>query len=163
MDQKNRLEALKRGHKKRKGARKVSEEYLEAIYELARQQKKARPIDISRTLNVAPSTVRKVLNRLVQQGYVAYEPYRELTLTEQGEEQVYKLKKRHDTLAKLLTILGMEPMDAEVEAERIEHNLTEYSTEFFQALLEALEENPEALAMLRSKISERLARVVKPM
>lgn len=144
------------GHKKRGYGRRIAEEYLEAIYELTRENRRVRPIDISRTLNVAPSTVRKVLKRLIREGYVSYEPYRRITLTPQGERYILILKQRHDAVSKLFKLLGMPPLEAEVEAEKIEHNMTALSTQFFQALVEALEETPSLLTILREKVSEKI-------
>lgn len=156
MDAQNRLEALKRGHMRRRGARRLSEEYLEAIYELAMRQERIRPIDVSRALNVAPSTVNKVLNRLASKGYVTYHPYRELSLTPQGEREVLRLKRRHDALAKLLHIIGMEPIAAEIEAEKIEHNLSERSTEIIEALADVLYGDKELADLIRRRVSKRI-------
>lgn len=144
------------GHKKRGRRRPISEEYLEAIYELTKENRRVRPIDISRTLNVAPSTVRKVLNRLIREGYVHYEPYRRVALTSQGKEYILRLKRRHDVISKLFKLLGIPSLEAEVEAEKIEHNMTALSTYFFQALVEVLEENSSVLSVLREKMEEKM-------
>ncbi|MEM3096396.1 MAG: metal-dependent transcriptional regulator [Nitrososphaerota archaeon] len=146
----SRLEVLKRGHKKT-GSSKISEEYLEAIYELTTAtHKMVRPIDVSRALNVKPSTVNKVLRRLREMGYINYEPYRVLKLTHRGEEAVGRLKRRHDSLSAALQQLGMDPMTAELEAERMEHSLSEESARLFERLGEVLMENSDVAERVRS-------------
>ncbi len=148
--QRSRLEALKRGHKKT-GSSKISEEYLEAIYELTRvSDGMVRPIDISRALNVKPSTVNRVLHRLKSMGYINYVPYKVLSLTKRGREAVGRLKRRHDSLSAALQCLGMDPLTAEVEAERMEHSLSEESAKLFQRLGEVLASNEEIAEKVRS-------------
>ena len=150
-----RLEALRRVHAKSKLGKRIPEEYLEAIYELASKGEKVRPIDIARTLNVAPSTVKKVLSRLVREGYISYEPYLMLKLTEKGEKAILNLKKRHDIISRLFVRLGMDRIKAETEAERIEHNLSEESTMILEALAEILEEDEELAFKLRHYIQRK--------
>jgi Mn-dependent DtxR family transcriptional regulator len=148
--QQSRLEALKRGHKKT-GSSRISEEYLEAIYELTSASGgMVRPIDVSRALNVKPSTVNKVLRRLKSMGYINYVPYKVLSLTERGEEAVSRLKRRHDSLSAALQSLGMDPLTAEVEAERMEHSLSEESTRLFERLGEVLTANEEIAEKVRT-------------
>jgi Mn-dependent DtxR family transcriptional regulator len=157
MSKRLRLEALKRGHGRRKGHRRISDDYLETIHELTRERGKVRPIDVSRALSVAPSTVKKVLARLEEEGYVSYEPYRALALTARGEEKIKRLKRRHDALAKLFTFLGMDELSAEVEAEKIEHSLSEESTGLIEALVVVLEENKGLKDELTARVAEKLA------
>jgi len=148
-----RLEALKRGHARRKYEKKIAEEYLEAIYEITRRSERARPIDVAKALNVAPSTVKKVLLRLSKEGYILYQPYAQLTLTEKGRIAIERLKRRHDVLAKLFTQLGMEQMKAETEAEKIEHSLSEETTEILEKLVEFFEHDKTLLSKVREHIS----------
>ncbi|HIQ29019.1 MAG TPA: metal-dependent transcriptional regulator [Candidatus Caldiarchaeum subterraneum] len=150
-----RLEALKKGHGKRRYEKKIAEEYLEAIYEIAEKRERVRPIDIAKALNVAPSTVKKVLLRLSREGYVIYKPYTQLTLTEKGRNAVNMLKRRHDALAKLLTNLGMDGIKAEIEAERIEHSLSEETTHLFERLAEFLEKDQETTERIKRYIASK--------
>lgn len=153
----DRLEALRRGHGRKRGrGRRISEEYLEAIYELSLQRERVRPIDISRALNVAPSTVKKVLSRLAEQGYVDYQPYKKLSLTGKGMEKITRLKRRHDALAKFFKMMGMGSMKAEIEAEKIEHSLSPSSTRLFEVLAEVLEEDKDLASRLRERVMEKM-------
>jgi DtxR family Mn-dependent transcriptional regulator len=90
-----------------KGSPRLAEEYLEAIYEiLVERGGRVRPVDVARALNVAPSTVKKVLTRLAEKGYIRYQPYRVLELTDEGMATVEGLKRRHDIVSRLLQTLG---------------------------------------------------------
>lgn len=146
----HRIEALKKAHKRERGHVKLAEEYLEAVYEILQSRgTTVRPVDVARALNVAPSTVKKVITGLCEKGYLNYEPYKRLDLTEEGLAKIQQLKRRHDTVSKLFQILGMKELDAEVEAERLEHSLSEKSTALLKSLLEALSSDPVLLENVR--------------
>ena len=143
------LEILKEGHGK-KERNKIPEKYLEAIYEITVVKDNVRPIDIARILNVKPSTVKKVISGLVKKGYVNYVPYKQLLLTKTGKKYVLKLKERHTTLAKFFQLVGLDKKISEVEAERIEHLLSDKTTILFKTLVNFLLENEE----IRRKIEK---------
>ncbi|MDW8083732.1 MAG: metal-dependent transcriptional regulator [Candidatus Caldarchaeum sp.] len=146
----SRIEALMKAHKRERGSVKLAEEYLEAVYELFGQRgEKVRPVDVARALNVAPSTVKKVIKGLCEKGYLRYQPYKVLELTEEGLAKVKELKHRHDTVSKLFQALGLDELSAEVEAEKMEHSLSETSTRLLEALLEALNSDEEILTKVR--------------
>lgn len=157
METGSRIEALMRAHKRERGSVKLAEEYLEAVYEILQQRDgRVRPVDVAKALNVAPSTVKKVITRLCEKGYLRYQPYKVLELTEEGLARVRQLKHRHDTVSKLFQTLGLDELSAEVEAERMEHSLSETSTAVLEALLNTLESDLEVLHRVRSGVSEVL-------
>lgn len=148
-----RMEALMRAHKRERGSVKLAEEYLEAVYEIFQQRGgKVRPVDVARTLNVAPSTVKKVVDGLCEKGYLRYERYKRLELTPEGLAKVRQLKHRHDTVSKLFQTLGLNELDAEIEAERMEHTLSERSTQLLEALIEILQSDEELLKRIRAGV-----------
>jgi len=150
-----RVRALKEAHRRVKGSPRLAEEYLEAIYEiLVERGGRVRPVDVARALNVAPSTVKKVLTRLAEKGYIRYQPYRVLELTDEGMATVEGLKRRHDIVSRLLQTLGMGELEAEVEAERIEHGLSDKSAELLELLGMALERDESLATRVRALISE---------
>lgn len=142
-----------RAHKRERGSVKLAEEYLEAVYEIFQQRGgKVRPVDVARTLNVAPSTVKKVVDGLCEKGYLRYERYKRLELTPEGLAKVRQLKHRHDTVSKLFQTLGLNELDAEIEAERMEHTLSERSTQLLEALIEILQSDEELLKRIRAGV-----------
>ena len=60
------------------------EDYLEVIYELIKQKGYATMVDISNYLNVSSPSVTKMIQRLDESGYLDYEKYRGIRLTDDG-------------------------------------------------------------------------------
>ena len=60
------------------------EDYLEVIYELVEQKGYATTVDISTYLNVSSPSVTKMTQRLDETGYLKYEKYRGIRLTDEG-------------------------------------------------------------------------------
>ncbi|WP_456369252.1 metal-dependent transcriptional regulator [Geoglobus sp.] len=71
------------------------EEYLETIYDIQRSGKVAKTKDIADRLNVKPSSVTEMLNKLSEMGYVEYQPYRGAVLTKKGLEVAERVKKNY--------------------------------------------------------------------
>lgn len=61
------------------------EEYLEVIYDISNQKGYARVKDVSEELDLGLSTVSEMFKKLDDQGYVNYEKYSGVTLTEKGK------------------------------------------------------------------------------
>ncbi|HZA71246.1 MAG TPA: winged helix-turn-helix transcriptional regulator [Nitrososphaeraceae archaeon] len=60
------------------------EDYLEVIYELIKQKGYATMVDISNYLDVSSPSVTKMMQRLDESGYLDYEKYRGIRLTDDG-------------------------------------------------------------------------------
>jgi Mn-dependent DtxR family transcriptional regulator len=99
------------------------EDYLEVIYELIQHKGYATTIDISDHLNVNPSSVTKMVQKLDEIGYLKYEKYRGITLTKQGSVIAQNMRERHNLLIEFLKILGVDDTTANVDAEGIEHHV----------------------------------------
>ena len=68
----------------------IQEEYLKTIYLLKKDLKKARITDIAQKLNKTKPTVNYAINNLKEEGYINYETYGDITLTDKGEKYVYR-------------------------------------------------------------------------
>ncbi len=97
------------------------EEYLEVIYDISNQKGYARVKDVSEELDLGLSTVSEMFKKLDDQGYVNYEKYSGVTLTEKGKKLAIKLSEKHKTLREFLIILGLDEDVADKEACEIEH------------------------------------------
>ena len=106
---------------------KSSEDYLEAIYELAgAENKPVRSVDIADKLGVSRPSVNNALNILKKQQMVVQEPYGAISLTCQGQLYGQSVYGRHITLFNFLhRILGVAADTAEEEACEIEHTVSE--------------------------------------
>src|SRR5574340_927373 len=99
-----------------------AEEYLEAIHRLSELSQGASPGSLARRLKVTPASVTGMLRRLRELGYIEYHRYREVTLTEEGQELAHSLIRRHRLAERLLTDLLRVPLaEAHDEACRLEH------------------------------------------
>jgi len=74
------------------------EEYLEAIYDIAGKDGKAKTTEIAQRLKNAPASVTEVLQRMSRNGLINYEPYQGVSLTKKGENIVTRIKRKHRLL-----------------------------------------------------------------
>ena len=111
-------------HTKKEGASTARmEDYLEVIYELVEHKGYATTIDISEYLNVSSPSVTYMIQRLNESGYLNYEKYRGIRLTDKGTLVAKSIRKRHGLLAEFLKIIGVDEDTANKDAEGIEHHL----------------------------------------
>ncbi len=110
----------------------VRETYIERIYELKQRKGYVRATDLASILNVKPSTVTEMLQKLSKEGYVHYEKYRVVDLTPKGLELAQQLEKRHQAIKKLLMYIGVSEEIADKDACIIEHIISKESIEKIQ-------------------------------
>ncbi len=134
----SRIEMLKRAHKRRRESLlSISEEdYIEAIYEVERVYGYARITDISRILGVKPPTVLGMVRRLEDKGMVRYEKYRGVRLTEEGRRLAERIAGSHELIRSFLIAIGVDEERANIEAELIEHFLSEETLERLKRVYE---------------------------
>jgi Mn-dependent DtxR family transcriptional regulator len=99
------------------------EDYLEVIYELVEEKGYATTVDISTYLNVSSPSVTKMVQRLDESGYLHYEKYRGIKLTDEGIRVARNIRNRHGLLAEFFKIIGVDEEIANNDAEGIEHHL----------------------------------------
>lgn len=99
------------------------EDYLEVIYELVEEKGYATTVDISTYLNVSSPSVTKMVQRLDESGYLIYEKYRGIKLTDEGNHVARNIRNKHGLLAEFFKIIGVDEEIANNDAEGIEHHL----------------------------------------
>jgi len=100
------------------------EDYLEAIFNLAKESKIARSKDIAKSLNVTRASVTGALRVLKEKGLANYKPYDYVTLTESGRTAAAQIAEKHKILEFFfIDILGIEPKTAQQAACKAEHAL----------------------------------------
>ncbi|UCH02585.1 MAG: metal-dependent transcriptional regulator [Candidatus Bathyarchaeota archaeon] len=105
----------------------VTEEYLECIYRLQQKRGVARTSEIVKMLQVAPGTVTNTIERLERGGLILHEPYKGVTLTDEGGKIAIDVLRRHRLSERLLTdLLQVERDEAHKAACKLEHGLTEH-------------------------------------
>ncbi|MGD9674905.1 MAG: transcriptional regulator MntR [Candidatus Nitrosocosmicus sp.] len=116
------------------------EDYLEIIYELVQQKGYATSVDITECLNVSAPSVTKMMRRLDLKGYLEYEKYRGIRLTNQGKAVAENIKKRHKLLTEFFKIIGVSEDIAIQDAEGIEHHLHAETLEKLEKFLGTVNE-----------------------
>jgi len=120
------------------------EDYLEKIYQLIHDKGYARAADIAEALEVNPSSVTKMIQKLDKDKYVIYEKYRGIILTGKGEKIGKRLLDRHNILEDFLRIIGIKDEERIYkEVEGIEHHLTPDSIFAIELLVRFLQENTD--------------------
>lgn len=124
LDKDNRLEAIRYANSVKKEDRTDRmEDYLEVIYELIQEKGYATTVDISSYLNVSSPSVTKMMQKLDETGYLKYEKYRGIKLTNEGIRIARNIRNRHGLLAEFFMLIGIDEETANNDAEGIEHHL----------------------------------------
>lgn len=98
------------------------EDYLEMTYRLCMDNDYARVGQLSESLNVKASSASKMISKLSGLGYLKYDRYEIIQLTENGRKLGEYLLKRHETVETFLKLVGsLNPLE---ETELIEHTLS---------------------------------------
>src|SRR5438094_6726347 len=101
-----------------------AEDYLERIHELIEEKGYARVVDIASSLRVKQASVTSMVQKLGELGYLNYEKYRGLILTEKGKRVACGIQKRHETLSRLVSLFRLDPGTQQEDLEGIEHHLS---------------------------------------
>lgn len=131
------------------------EDYLERIYQLVNEKGYARVSDIAEGLEVHPSSVTKMIQKLDKGKYLIYERYRGLMLTSKGKKMGKRLLDRHQLLEEFLEVIGVDEENVYDDVEGIEHHLSWDSITCIEAVVELFQRNPryaEELKQIREQL-----------
>ena len=140
-----RLESIKAAHESEKTI-SVSdrvEDYLEVISELVDMKGYAATLDVSRYMNVSAPSVTKMLKKLDAEGFIEYEKYYGINLTEKGQRIADNIKQKHGILLEFFEILGIGKDIANQDAEGIEHHLNPKTIRQIRKFVTFLKANPK--------------------
>lgn len=114
----------------------ADENYLKEIYALELDHTQVSTSMLAERFGYSPATVTGMLKKLAGKGWVAYEPYRGVTLTESGRNIAVEVIRHHRLLETYLFKELEVPWErAHEEAERLEHALSEYLEERIDEVL----------------------------
>ncbi len=130
------------------------EDYIEQIYLLIVNKGYARVSDIAEALEVHPSSVTKMVQKLDRDKYLIYEKYRGLILTPKGKKIGKRLVERHDLLEEFLRIIGVQEKYIYDDVEGIEHHLSWDSITCIESLVEYFKRDPERIEQLNQVRAE---------
>lgn len=125
------------------------EDYIEIIYNLINNKGYARVTDIAEALEVHPSSVTKMVQKLDKDDYVHYEKYRGFVLTNKGNKVGKRLVFRHDLLEDFLEIIGVDEEKIYNDVEGIEHHLSWNAIDRIADVVEYFNEDKDRLTRLK--------------
>ena len=103
----------------------TAEDYLEQIYLLSTRQDHVRTTDIARAFGIKTPSVISALKSLKEKGYVSYERYGDVSLSEKGLERALNIYERHKALYRFLRLfLGVPDGVASRDACGMEHAMS---------------------------------------
>ncbi len=119
------------------------EDYLERILLLSEDEGHARVTEIAKLLGISKASVTEMIAKLKSNGFVDFEKYGTITLTEKGREIAVKVKERHDILKSFLVLIGVNEEDANKDCCVMEHNLSKETTDKLKVFIEFLQEKKQ--------------------
>ena len=144
----------------------VEEEYMEMLWELhvAADGAPIRTGDLAEAMDVSPASATEMVQRLSEKGFLVYERYKGVRLSENGLVYAQRMKRRHQ-LARtfLVRLLGYEG-DVEDAACRLEHAIDEQLEATLDRLLDHPTHTPGGERIPRSgKVTEPAATSWRPL
>jgi Mn-dependent DtxR family transcriptional regulator len=130
------------------------QDYLEQIHQLIEAKGYARAVDIAANLGVSQASVSGMIRRMDAEGFVIYEKYRGIILTQKGREIARHIIERHEVLTRLLRRFGIDEDTIYKDVEGMEHHISSQTLGVLTMITEELEGNP----VLVRKLKARLAR-----
>lgn len=124
------------------------EDYLEMIYRHCLQYDYVRINKLAEQLNVAAPSVTRVTKKLRELGFLEHRRYGYVTLTKAGLAAGAFLLDRHNTVQAYLSSLGVLSRQF-VDAELMEHCISEETLQAMKAWLKFLDANPDVLQRFR--------------
>ncbi len=103
------------------------EDYLEAVLMVEKEKGMVRSIDVANRLGYSKPSVSVAVKNLVAGEYLTMEKSKHLKLTEKGRAIAERIYDRHRTLGAVLMSLGVDKAQAERDACKVEHDLSDES------------------------------------
>ena len=115
----------------------VTQDYLKVVWAACEWGGAGASITgLAKRMEVAPSTASENVARLVDEGLLIHEPYRAVTLSEEGRRRAMGMIRRHRILETyLVTQLDFGWDEVHAEAEELEHAVSERLLERLDAVL----------------------------
>ena len=146
-----RLDSIKAAHQSERARSSTRiEDYLEIISELVELKGYATTLDISRYMNVSAPSVTKMLQRLDEGGFLEYEKYHGINLTEKGENVAEGIRQKHGILLEFFEILGIGYDMANQDTEGIEHHLNPKTIKQLRKFITFLKSDPKIIENFRN-------------
>jgi DtxR family transcriptional regulator, manganese transport regulator len=127
-----RFERIRQDH-----AREAAEDYAEMILDLGEDGRAVRPSDLAKRLGVTHVTVLRALDRLLRDGIITRDAALGILLSPAGRKMGEACRDRHRIVVAFLERLGVPKEIAAVDAEGIEHHVSQIVLQKLEAFLQA--------------------------
>ena len=109
--------------------RESGEMYLETILRLKQSKQTVRAVDVVESLSYAKSSVSRGINLLKKRGLIIIDLDGAISFTPEGLERANRVFTRHGILTEFFTSIGVSTENAENDACRIEHVISDETVE----------------------------------
>ena len=133
----------------------TAEDYLERIHELIEEKGYARVVDIASSLDVKQASVTNMVQKLDELGYLNYQKYRGLVLTEEGRTIALSIQKRHEMLSRFFSLFGIDAATQQSDIEGIEHHLSSKTMDMLTSLTDFFEQHPDTLKAFHRHFAQK--------
>ena len=140
----------------------TAEDYLERIHELIEEKGYARVVDIASSLDVKQASVTNMVQKLDELGYLNYQKYRGLVLTEEGRTIALAIQKRHEMLSRFFSLFGIDAATQQSDIEGIEHHLSSKTMDMLTSLTDFFEQHPDTLKAFHRHFAQRRESIDNP-
>ena len=103
------------------------EDYLEAVLVLQKERGMVRSVDVARHMGVSKASVTRATTILRKDGFLKMDREHYIYLTSAGRVTAEKIYERHQFFTNRLIAAGVEPKQAEQDACRMEHAISDES------------------------------------
>jgi len=121
-----------------------AQDYMEMIYRLSQNLGFTRVNDLAQALNVQPSSVTKMIQKLSEMNLIKYERYGVIMLKEDGIKLGKALLYRHNLIEEFLRLLSITDGILS-ETEKMEHTISNDILSGLNDLVDFFYENPDVL------------------
>lgn len=125
------------------------EDYIEMIYRLYEENREVKISDLSKALNIKPSSVSNMVKKLENKNLLIHEKYGCIILSKTGELIGERLLYRHNTIYEFLELIGVKNYIHE-ETEKIEHTISVETLVRISNLINFLKDNELIIDELKS-------------
>ena len=108
-----------------------AEDYLERILILQEEKGEVRSIDIAHDMGYSKPSISIAMKKLKEAGLIDIDEHGFIALTKEGHVIADRVYERHTVLKKILINIGVDPKQAEKDACKVEHVISE---ETFEAI-----------------------------
>lgn len=120
------------------------EDYLEVIYIAHLSKTALKGAELARKLNISRASVSEALSKLAAKKYIDYSSYGLISLTQSGIHEAAKIYRKHNLLKDFFEqILGVEKTEAEENACKIEHIISQEILDKISLFMDFYVSNPK--------------------